>query len=50
VDYTIRIEVKDNRDRNRFWNAQKRLEEGTGTEREQRTAPPRRLGAPARSL
>jgi hypothetical protein len=37
VDYAIRIEVKDNPDRNRFWDAQKRLEEGTGTEREQRS-------------
>jgi hypothetical protein len=30
VDYAIRIEVKDNPDRNRFWEALKRLEEGTG--------------------
>jgi hypothetical protein len=36
VDYAIRIEVKDNTDRNRFWEALKRLEEGTGATREQK--------------
>jgi hypothetical protein len=36
MNYATRIEVKDNPDRNRFWEAFKRLEEGSGTEREQR--------------
>ena len=36
MNYATRIEVKDNPERNRFWEAFKRLEEGSGTEREQR--------------
>jgi hypothetical protein len=36
MNYVTRIEVKDNLERNRFWEAFKRLEEGTGTQREQR--------------
>jgi hypothetical protein len=36
VDYAIRIEVKDDSERNRFWEALKRLEEGTGTRLEQK--------------
>ena len=35
MDYAIRIEVKDNPDRNSFWDALRPLEEGAGTEREQ---------------
>jgi hypothetical protein len=36
VDYAIRIEVKDNSDRNHFWEALQRLKDGTGTKREQK--------------
>jgi hypothetical protein len=36
MNYVTRIEVKDNLERNRFWEAFKRLEEGTGTKREQK--------------
>jgi len=35
VDYAIRIEVKDNPERDRLWDALRPLEEGAGTEREQ---------------
>ena len=35
MDYAIRIEVKDNPDRNHFWDALRPLEEGARTEQEE---------------
>jgi hypothetical protein len=40
----LRIEVKGNSDRNRFWEALQRLEEGIGTKREQKHDRPLWIG------